>query len=426
MKTKILFIQAFCILVSTSAFSQWQATNASSATNNVIQDFCEHNNSIYHSSYEGLKKWDSGSDQWNTVSFTGFQLYAQEYIEDLASTGDYLYATKWNAFCASHMVYKSNDDGATFVADTAGLPRNGACDSVPNTILAFFALPNGNLVAEFGANFYTKSALDASWVIDNSLRRFMTSGTNAWYRLNSNALYKSTDSGLTWTTTATTSFPIGMQPSVLEVNSETGRIYMNAKYGFNNLSLYSDNEGTTWDTLPVNNFLANSWMGVPQIVSGLIAKGDLIVLGADQNANPSHPDVLISMDGGQTFSADTIGLPSNSGIAKVTNLHFYNDELFMVLNSSEIYRKTGVLNLADKGEKSTILIYPNPVKDKLCVKGLNGIQSAELFDLKGKILLQETWSHSFETIDLSELESGIYILKVKTETKEEIHRIIKH
>lgn len=423
---KSIFLSLTTLAVSTVSFAQWQATSASSTTNNVIQDFCEHQNSLYFSSYEGIKKWDAGSEQWNTVSFDGFELYSQEFVEHLVSTGDYLYATKWNPFCASNMVYKSSDNGLNFVPDTLGLPQNGACDSVPSAILAFFALPNGNLVAEFGADFYTKSPTDAGWVIDNDMRRYMTFSSTAWYKLTGSALNKSVDEGQTWTSTATTSFPPGMQPSVLEINSTTGRIYYNAKYGFDNVSLYTDDEGTTWDTLHVNDVLGNSWIGTEQIVHSLIAKGDEIVFGAEQNSNGSHPEIYASSDGGVTFSSDTIGLPSNAGIEYAIDFHLFNNELFLVFNSFEIYRKGEGLGISEIEHEVNISLYPNPTKDKIYLNSDKEIEAVSVYNLQGKLINHIAWNSSNSFVDISNVPNGIYFVKIRTKEIEVTRRIFKN
>lgn len=425
MKLKTILIPITCLLLSASSIAQWEATNASNTTNNVISDFCEHNSSLYLTGYEEIKKWDANASQWNDVPYSGFQVYSQEYIRHLVSTGDHLYATKWNPYCAGNLVYKSADDGLTFVLDTVGLPRTPVCDSLPSTILALFSLPNGKIVAEFGANYYTKYPNDAAWVIDNSNERFMAFGATAWYRMSSSALFKSTDDGQTWTTTAATNFPPGLQPSVLEVNSETGRIYMNAKYGFDNVSLYSDDEGTTWDTLHVNDVLGNSVFGIAQIVTAMIAKGDYIVFGAEQNTNGSHPEIYISLDGGQTFASDTVGLPSNAGIEDPTDLHFYNDQLFLVFGSHEIYRKDAVLSTANIAQMSKLTVYPNPTNGFIQLKSEADIKSAVLYDLQGSIVVGAQLDVSGE-MDLSNVGSGVYLLKVEIGSHQEIHRIVKH
>lgn len=423
---KALLISLTLMTASTVSFGQWQATNASNQSNNVIQDFCEHQNNLYSSSYEGIKKWNVGLEQWDSVPASGIDLSGGGFIEDIVSTGDYLYATKWSPGCASHMVYKSADDGLTFTRDTLGLPKNGACDSVPNTILAFFSLPNGKIVAEFQTNFYTKNPTDAGWVVDNNMARFMAFNSNAWYKISSTKLYKSTDEGLTWTTLQGTGFPPGMQPTVLEINSETGRIYYNAKYGFDNVSLYTDDEGASWDTLHVNNVLGNSWIGISQMVQSLNAKGAEIVFGADQNVNGSHPEIYASYDGGVNFVPDTVGLPSNAGIEYAMDFHYYNDELFLIFNANEIYRKGAGLGISELKQDLIVSLYPNPANDKLYINSDEEIKTVSVYNLQGRLVNHRQWKLSDSFLDMSDIPSGTYLVKIRTNQAEATRRVVKY
>lgn len=71
-------------------------------------------------------------------------------------------------------------------------------------------------------------------------------------------------------------------------------------------------------------------------------------------------------------------------------------------------------------ESETVSVYPNPVRDRLFVKGEN-IQSVEVFNLVGqKILTTE------ETcIDLSDLNEGVYFLRVVSPSGTVTKRIVK-
>jgi len=71
-------------------------------------------------------------------------------------------------------------------------------------------------------------------------------------------------------------------------------------------------------------------------------------------------------------------------------------------------------------ESETVSVYPNPVRDRLSVKGEN-IQSVEVFNLVGqKIMTTE------ETcIDLSDLNEGVYFLRVVSPSGIVTKRIVK-
>ncbi len=64
----------------------------------------------------------------------------------------------------------------------------------------------------------------------------------------------------------------------------------------------------------------------------------------------------------------------------------------------------------DENKSYAILTYPNPVEDQLYIKQ-NDVVSAELFDVSGKLI--DTYHHP-KTINCEKLQSGFYILQLKT------------
>ena len=71
-------------------------------------------------------------------------------------------------------------------------------------------------------------------------------------------------------------------------------------------------------------------------------------------------------------------------------------------------------------ESETVSVYPNPVRDRLSVNGEN-IQSVEVFNLVGqKIMTTEETS-----IDLSDLNEGVYFLRVVSPSGTVTKRIVK-
>jgi len=57
-----------------------------------------------------------------------------------------------------------------------------------------------------------------------------------------------------------------------------------------------------------------------------------------------------------------------------------------------------------------VILYPNPVNDKLEINA-EGINSVKLFDVTGKLVMEQVVSGSHEIINVSDLKTGIYILK---------------
>jgi hypothetical protein len=75
---------------------------------------------------------------------------------------------------------------------------------------------------------------------------------------------------------------------------------------------------------------------------------------------------------------------------------------------------------------TTFSIYPNPVNDRLFVETETEIEEVMVYDIFGRLQITEAPSHQGNlSIDLSNLNSGIYFVKVKTENGEIAKRFIK-
>ena len=71
-------------------------------------------------------------------------------------------------------------------------------------------------------------------------------------------------------------------------------------------------------------------------------------------------------------------------------------------------------------------IYPNPVNDRLYVEAGTEINEVVVYDVFGRLQVTETPSHQGNVvIDVENLKSGIYFVKINTEKGNIVKRIIK-
>jgi Secretion system C-terminal sorting domain len=61
---------------------------------------------------------------------------------------------------------------------------------------------------------------------------------------------------------------------------------------------------------------------------------------------------------------------------------------------------------------NTIAVYPNPAHNNLNVKGLNTTDNLQLFDMTGKIVIQQNAGNGTATINISNLPVGAYVLNI--------------
>jgi len=81
---------------------------------------------------------------------------------------------------------------------------------------------------------------------------------------------------------------------------------------------------------------------------------------------------------------------------------------------------TQVLSVTDKTELK-VALYPNPTTGRIYMYGLDAVADVEVYSLDGKLLKQ---AQSVETFIDLEVASGIYLLKLKSENRAVIKKII--
>ncbi|MFP3577859.1 T9SS type A sorting domain-containing protein, partial [Brevibacillus sp. SIMBA_040] len=73
--------------------------------------------------------------------------------------------------------------------------------------------------------------------------------------------------------------------------------------------------------------------------------------------------------------------------------------------------------------KSDISIYPNPATDFIFIKNLKGINTYKIFDTSGRIVQQNILNT--ESIDITALSKGNYILQIVLKDKTQTFKFIK-
>jgi hypothetical protein len=77
-------------------------------------------------------------------------------------------------------------------------------------------------------------------------------------------------------------------------------------------------------------------------------------------------------------------------------------------------------------EVNAILIYPNPTKNWLNIKTYNLIDTeASIYDINGRLVLTKTLNGNLNVLNVEQLQSGAYILKIEAQNKIQTQRFIK-
>jgi hypothetical protein len=83
----------------------------------------------------------------------------------------------------------------------------------------------------------------------------------------------------------------------------------------------------------------------------------------------------------------------------------------------------GTTGIKQSNNSGAISIYPNPATDYIYLNDLKSNASIEIFDLSGQSIKHIQNVHG--SIDISELEKGMYFLQISSQQKTEILKIIK-
>lgn len=119
----------------------------------------------------------------------------------------------------------------------------------------------------------------------------------------------------------------------------------------------------------------------------------------------------------QTTAQDQVGNPSEDILGW--------DQYYGAgrVNAHSALLAAQTLSVENNFVKNGISIYPNPVNNMLNIKGDVEIDNASIFDLSGRMI--QTLKNSAKFIDVSTLQSGVYILELTSNNQKFAQKFIK-
>ena len=73
---------------------------------------------------------------------------------------------------------------------------------------------------------------------------------------------------------------------------------------------------------------------------------------------------------------------------------------------------------------ANVKLYPNPTSGQLSIEA-DDMTSVSVYDLVGQCVMQATAENGQLTFDMSQLQSGIYFIKVNTSNGSAVQRVVK-
>jgi len=149
-----------------------------------------------------------------------------------------------------------------------------------------------------------------------------------------------------------------------------------------------------------------------------VAKGGSVVFTNTSTGNATNPCTY-----NWTFQG---GTPSSSSSKNPSAITYntpgtYNVTLKVsnAFGSVNTLVKTGYIYVGGVGvdelSQNGIKVYPNPVKDNVTIEAVSGIQSVQIFNTTGQMVISQKTDSKIVTLNTSSLRTGIYFVKVMTE-----------
>jgi uncharacterized delta-60 repeat protein len=204
---------------------------------------------------------------------------------------------------------------------------------------------------------------------------------------------------------------------------------------FTNYNGITENRIVRLNTDGTKDTSFNTGTGFDSIVWSIIqqANGKIIVGGFFTNYNGVTENRIITLNTNGT--KDTAFISGTGFNSEVYTINQQTDGKILVGGQFTTYKgdnsSTNLIKLHTEqslsttsfDDANTFVIYPNPVQDVLHLQANNFsiIKAVKIYDLQGKVVIQDT----NDTINVSNLSKGLYIVKIISEEGEFTKKFIK-
>ena len=274
-----------------------------------------------------------------------------------------------------------------------------------NTIAFMYLGQSGvSISVDFGLNWVSQNTLIGGyqdWFIDfnpNDTTNIFHAGELIFFSSYINATY---DNGASWSTVESIhnhcTHTIAFHPlnKNIMVSGGEGRL---AK---------STDQGLTWTTTE----------NVPEYIYKVIydeENPNILYASGDTHGDSDNLRIHRSTDGGDSwhvFYEETI--ENSDGIL---DIHLYNDKLIVyTLVNGVYYLDLNTLNVNNIEYKGDLVVYPNPAESFISVESNYTINYIKIYNVQGKLVKEKIISETSTFIDLQQLSPGLYFLLIHTE-----------
>lgn len=124
----------------------------------------------------------------------------------------------------------------------------------------------------------------------------------------------------------------------------------------------------------------------------------------------------------ETFYEEAITAEETDKSYKVKAIYEECESEFALTENGEDFININNLSVDEVGMR--VMIYPNPTKSQLTIE-MEGLNSVKVYNFVGQCLIQETASKDNAIIDMSSLQSGVYMVKVSANSGSVMQKVVK-
>ena len=147
--------------------------------------------------------------------------------------------------------------------------------------------------------------------------------------------------------------------------------------------------------------------------------GEVILTGEDYN-DLSFYEIPVEIEATGCFEfifydTEANGFSSPSAYLKILKGEEVLFEVFGDFGEKAVWPFASDLSVGIESnleKENELYFYPNPAREKVCIKTLNNVNKVQLFDYTGQVVLEQTPNGNQFELDISGCKSGIYFIKV--------------
>jgi Metallo-peptidase family M12B Reprolysin-like/Secretion system C-terminal sorting domain/Bacterial pre-peptidase C-terminal domain/Fibronectin type III domain len=366
--------------------------------------------------------------------------------------------------CANVNILISSDGGNTFSMLLANTPNDGSQSvSVPNTpgttnrikVEAvgniFFDISNTNFTIGAAAACGDATGLNTTAITTNSATVNWSAVASA---ISYDVDYKAASSG-TWISAATNTTSLSVNLSGLSASTlYDWRVRADCSGGSGNYvqaqftttatggacpgTYHIESNGTTGtaNPIPMNTDIKGTlgFSGDNDYYSFVAAAGSITI---SLTTLPANYQLALLNSAGTTLQSSTNNGTANESITRTVTAGTYFVRVYPrnngAWNATSCYtlRVNGSAGRTTEGRwitsNNNISLFPNPAKNTLNVslEDLQSTATLQVFDIMGKMVMQQQTSRNVTQLNVSKLPSGVYMLNIKEESSVRSVKFVK-